>query len=104
MKRGGCRISIVANTVEPRALAALRAAGIAPRRMPIHDKSFVVFGKFAAGFQFRVYTGSHNLSSGAAHRFDEIFVKLAPETGTVHPIYDAYLRHFNDAFSVGAAF
>ncbi|MDZ5441375.1 phospholipase D-like domain-containing protein [Micromonospora sp. 4G57] len=32
---------------------------------------------------------------------DEIFVKMAPETGTAHPLYDAYYTHFNDAYNTG---
>jgi hypothetical protein len=104
MKRSGCRISIVAHTVEPRALAALKAAGIPVRRGQIHDKTFIVSAKFASRLERRVYTGSHNLGSGAGHRFDEIFVKLAPEIGTARTIYDAYVTHFNDAFNIGASF
>ncbi|HEY0484139.1 MAG TPA: hypothetical protein VGD37_41755 [Kofleriaceae bacterium] len=103
MKRGGCHIWVVADTVEPHALSALKAAGIPVHKMPIHDKSFIVFGKFGAAAQYRIFTGSHNLSGGSAHRFDEIFVKLAPETGAAHPIYDAYVTHFNDAYNTGAA-
>jgi phosphatidylserine/phosphatidylglycerophosphate/cardiolipin synthase-like enzyme len=103
MKRGHCHIWVVADTVEPHALAALKAAGIPVHHMPIHDKSFIVLGKFGATYQHRVYTGSHNLSSGSAHRFDEIFVKLAPETVDAHPVYDAYVTHFNDAYNTGAA-
>jgi hypothetical protein len=101
MKRGGCRILVVASTVEPRALAALKAAAIPVRRAKIHDKSFIVVGNFPSGVQHRVYTGSHNLSTSAAHRYDEIFVKLAPEPPTAHPVYDAYITHFNDAFNIG---
>jgi phosphatidylserine/phosphatidylglycerophosphate/cardiolipin synthase-like enzyme len=103
MKRGGCHMWVVADTVEPKALAALKAAGIPVHHMPIHDKSFLVFGKFGATAEYRIFTGSHNLSSGSAHRFDEIFVKLAAETGTAHPIYDAYFTHFNDAYNTGKA-
>jgi hypothetical protein len=103
MKRGGCQIWVVADTVEPRALAALHAAKIPVHKMPIHDKSFLVFGKVGATSEYRVYTGSHNLTGDAAHRNDEILVKLAPETGTVHPIYDAYFTHFNDAYNTGPA-
>jgi phosphatidylserine/phosphatidylglycerophosphate/cardiolipin synthase-like enzyme len=102
MKRGGCHTWVVADTVEPQALSALHAAGIPVHHMPIHDKSFIVYGKFGATYEYRIYTGSHNLSSGSAHRFDEIFVKLAPETGSTHPIYDAYFTHFNDAYNTGA--
>jgi phosphatidylserine/phosphatidylglycerophosphate/cardiolipin synthase-like enzyme len=101
MKRGGCQIWVVSDTVEPLALAALKSAGIPVRHMPIHDKSFIVYGKFGTTYQYRVYSGSQNLSGSAAHKYDEIFVKLAPETGTTHPIYDAYYTHFNDAYNVG---
>ena len=104
MKRGGCTVSIVADTVEPAALAALQGAGIVPRHMPIHDKTFIITGRFGTATAFRVYSGSHNLSSGSAHRFDEIFVKLAPETAASHPVYDAYVAHFNDAFAAGTPF
>jgi hypothetical protein len=101
MKNGGCKVSVVAATVEPDALAALKAAKIPVRQMPIHDKVFVVHAKYGTGYQYRVYTGSHNLSGGSAHSYDEIFVKLAPETGTTHPIYDEYVTHFADAYDVG---
>jgi phosphatidylserine/phosphatidylglycerophosphate/cardiolipin synthase-like enzyme len=103
MKRGGCQIWVVADTVEPRALSALHAAKIPVHKMPIHDKSFLVFGKVGATSEYRVYTGSHNLTSGAAHRNDEIFVGLTPETDDAHPVYDAYLTHFNDAYHTGVA-
>ncbi len=101
MKHGGCAVSVVADTVEPQALAALKGAGIVPRHMPIHDKTFIVKGTFGSATAFRVYSGSHNLSGGSAHRFDEIFVKLAPETAAAHPIYDAYVAHFTDAYDAG---
>jgi len=39
------------------------------------------------------------MSYNADHQFDEMFVKLAPESGTTHPVYDAYLAHFTDAWS-----
>jgi phosphatidylserine/phosphatidylglycerophosphate/cardiolipin synthase-like enzyme len=101
MKRGGCKVWVVANTVEPQALAALKGAGISVREHIIHDKMFAVFGKYGSRYEFRVYTGSHNLSASANRKYDEIFVKLAPETGTTHPIYDAYFTHFNDAYNNG---
>jgi phosphatidylserine/phosphatidylglycerophosphate/cardiolipin synthase-like enzyme len=102
MKRGGCKVWVVAHTVEPHALATLRAAHIPVHRMPIHDKAFIVYGKFGGERQYRIFTGSHNLSGGSAHRYDEIFVKLAGETGDTHPVYDAYYTHFNDAYNAGA--
>lgn len=103
MKRGGCQVQVVADTVEPKALAALKGANIPVREMPIHDKVFLVYGKFGSGYQHRVYTGSHNLSGSALRKYDEIFVKLAPETPTEHPVFDHYVAHFDDAYSVGTA-
>jgi hypothetical protein len=103
LQRGGCRIWVVSDTVEPDALDALKAAGIPVRRMPIHDKSFIVYAKYGAAYQYRIYSGSQNLSGSAAHKYDEIFVKLAPETGATHPVYDAYFTHFNDAYNAGTA-
>jgi hypothetical protein len=69
--------------------------------MPIHDKVFIVYGKYGVGYQYRVYTGSHNLSGSSAHKYDEIFVKLAPELGITHPVYDEFVTHFSDAYDVG---
>jgi hypothetical protein len=103
MKRGGCQVWVVSATVEPDALAALHAARIPVHRMPIHDKSFIVYAKFGSAYQYRVYSGSQNLSGGALHKYDEIFVKLAPEAGATHPVYDAYYTHFNDAYNTGTA-
>lgn len=103
MKRGGCKVWVVADTVEPDALAALHAANIPVHHMPIHDKSFLVRYRGDDGeLRYRVFTGSHNLSGGSAHRFDEIFVKLAAEAAS-HPVYDAYFTHFNDAYDTGPA-
>lgn len=99
MKNGGCKITVVADTVEPTALSRLKSAGIPVRYHLIHDKVFVVKSKGA----YRVYTGSHNLSGSAASKYDEIFVKLAPETDASHPVYDIYVTHFADAFESGKA-
>jgi phosphatidylserine/phosphatidylglycerophosphate/cardiolipin synthase-like enzyme len=104
MKRGGCKVWVVASTVEPRALDALRAAGIPVRKHHVHDKVFVVRGRFDGSEQLRVYTGSHNLSISANRKYDEIFVKLAAENATTHPVYDAYFTHFNDAYNAGTAY
>ncbi|MEA2751177.1 MAG: hypothetical protein QOI41_5320 [Myxococcales bacterium] len=97
LKNGGCKITVVADTVEPQALAALKAAGIPVKKNAIHDKSFIVYAKYGADYAYRVYTGSHNLSGGSAHSYDEIFVKLAAESGAQHSLYDAYVTHFDDA-------
>jgi phosphatidylserine/phosphatidylglycerophosphate/cardiolipin synthase-like enzyme len=98
MKQGGCKVTVVSGNIEPAAKAALARAGIAMRQKAVHDKAFIVHGKFGTVYQYRVYTGSQNLSGSAAHKYDEIFVKLAAETGDVHPLYDAYLTHFADAY------
>ena len=37
------------------------------------------------------------LSGGSAHRYDEIFVKLPAESAAQHPLYDAYVTHYDDA-------
>ena len=101
MKQGGCRVWVAANTVEPDALAALKGAGIPIRQNKVHDKVFVVRGRYGDELRHRVYTGSHNLSISANRKYDEIFVKLAPEVGSEHPVYDAYYTHFNDAYNAG---
>jgi hypothetical protein len=102
MKNGGCQIQVVADTVEPQALAALKAAGIPVRHMPIHDKSFIIYGKYGNAYEYRVYSGSQNLSGGALRKYDEILVKLAAETDAAgHAMYDHYIVHFEDAYNVG---
>ncbi len=97
MKQGNCDVQVVTNDVEPEALARLKGAGIPVRRAPVHNKAFIIHGTFKGKTKYRVYTGSHNVGVGS-RIFDEIFVKLAPETGDSHPVYDAYMHHFADAF------
>lgn len=99
MKQGHCDVRVVAHKIEPEAMRRFNDAGISVQRALIHDKAFIIYGKYGASWKYRVYTGSHNMSYGADHRFDEIFVKLAPETGSTHPVYDAYMAHFADAWS-----
>jgi hypothetical protein len=94
---------VVASTIEPDARAALRAAGIPMRKHHIHDKAFVIRGRYGTSERFRVYTGSHNLSISANRTYDEIFAKLAGETAASHPVYDAYFTHFNDAYNAGSS-
>lgn len=98
LKRDGCKVRVVAHTVEPAARKILKDRNIPIHAKRVHDKVFVVNAVINGKRQMRVFTGSHNLSGGAAHRYDEIFVKLAAETGASHPVYDAYRRHFADAF------
>ena len=101
IKKGKCDVRITAHTVEREALSRLKAAGIPIRRGPIHDKAFIMYGKFGGSWKYRIYTGSHNLGYSAGRLFDEIFVKLAPESGASHPAYDAFMAHFDDAWNAG---
>ena len=103
MKKGGCDVRVATHNPGRTALARLKAAGIPVHQKPIHDKAFLVYGKFGKSYKYRVYTGSQNLGHASDHLFDEIFVKLAPESGASHPVYDAFLAHFNDAYSGGAS-
>ena len=103
LKRGGCRVWVVAHTIESNARAALKGAGIAMRPHQVHDKGFIVYAKFGSAYQYRVFTESHNLSGSAARRSDEILVKLAGDTAETHPVHDAYYTHFNDAYNAGRA-
>lgn len=102
MKKGGCKVLVLADTVEPKAIAALKAAAIPVRHHLVHDKSFVIYGKYGTANAYRVYAGSHNLSISANTKYDEIFAKLAPESGATHPVYDAFLTHFNDVWAVAS--
>jgi HKD family nuclease len=67
----------------------------------LHDKFFVAYGKYGSTYQARVYTGSQNWTESALNYNDELFVKMAPESATSHPLYDGYVSHFNDAFDSG---
>ena len=81
---------------------ALLDAGVAIRRKDgVHDKFFLIYGKYGTAYQYRVYTGSQNWTQDALNENEEIFVKMAPESGTVHPLYDGFYNHFNDAYNYG---
>ena len=104
----GCRVSIVVGSsrgairMPHDVYAELVGAGVSVRRTAqVHDKFFVVHGKFGRRYQHRVYTGSQNWSSSALTSNDEIFVKLAPEYGSSHPLYDGFSQHFQDAWEAG---
>jgi phosphatidylserine/phosphatidylglycerophosphate/cardiolipin synthase-like enzyme len=109
MKAGGCAVWMVVGTDETGGISMSQSvynelldAGVAIRRRDkVHDKFFAVYGKYGTSYAWRVYTGSQNWSQDALNENEEIFVKLAPETGTVHPIYDAFYTHFNDAYNGG---
>jgi len=81
---------------------SLLDAGVNIRRHDkVHDKFFLVYGKYGTTYQYRVYTGSQNWSQDALNENEEIFVKMAGETGTVHPLYDGFYNHFNDSYNTG---
>jgi hypothetical protein len=103
LKRGGCRVYVTVNEIEADQVRKLKAAGIPVRRNDVHDKSVVVYGKYGSRYLFRVYTGSHNWTYSALHLNDEIFVKMAPESGTVRPVYNAFHKHFMDMYISGTA-
>ena len=87
-----------------RGASELIRAGVRVRRTnDVHDKYFLAYGKFGGRYQHQVYTGSQNWSGSALTTNDEIFVKLAPESPTSHPVYDAFSRHFADAWLAGRA-
>ena len=109
-RSAGCRVWMVVGndanggiSMNQAVYQDLLRAGVAIRRMnKVHDKFFALYGKFGSTYQYRVYTGSQNWTQDALNENDEIFVKMAGETGPVHPLYDAYYTHFNDAYNVGA--
>ena len=81
---------------------ALTKAGVSIRRVPdLHDKYFLVYGKFGKRYEYRVYTGSQNWSGSALNTNDEIFVKMAPEPTSSHRLYDGFRAHFDDAWLAG---
>lgn len=81
---------------------ALIKAGVNIRRVPaVHDKYFLVYGKFGKSYQYRVHTGSQNWTASALNNNDEIFVKMASESTKSHPLYNGFLAHFNDAWNAG---
>ena len=105
----GCQVSMAVGSSRggirmPRAVyAELLGAGVSIRRTPaVHDKFFTVYGKFGRHYQYRVYTGSQNWSGSALTSNDEIFVKLAPESGPSHPLYDGFRHHFGAAWATGS--
>jgi phosphatidylserine/phosphatidylglycerophosphate/cardiolipin synthase-like enzyme len=106
----GCRVWMVIGaekhrmTMDESVYQELIAAGVKIRRAggkDVHDKFFLAYGKFGSTSQYRVYTGSENWSSRALNKNDELFVKMAPETKASHPLYRAFVHHFDDAYEGG---
>lgn len=100
LKKGGCGVWVVANSVESTSLGKLKGAGISVRRHDIHDKTILVYSRFADSTDNRslIFTGSHNWTYSANYRNDEFFVRLESEA-----LYDAYYAHFNDAYNNGTS-
>ncbi|HEU5484175.1 MAG TPA: phospholipase D-like domain-containing protein [Microlunatus sp.] len=83
---------------------SLTKAGVWIRRVShVHDKYVLIYGKFDGRYEYRVYTGSQNWSASALATNDELFVKMAPETGSNHRLYDGFRAHFDDAYRIGRA-
>lgn len=109
LKAGGCAVWMVVsgNATDGIDMAQsvyneLLDAGVAIRRKDkVHDKFFLVYGKYGTSYLYRVYTGSQNWSQDALNENEEIFVKMAGESGSVHPLYDGFYTHFNDAYNNG---
>jgi phosphatidylserine/phosphatidylglycerophosphate/cardiolipin synthase-like enzyme len=97
-KKHGCRVWVVASSIDPAPLATLKAAGIPVRHQKVHDKTVLVKARFAGSEKTRslIFTGSHNWTHSANYRNDELFVRLESED-----LYDAYYAHFNDAYGTG---
>jgi phosphatidylserine/phosphatidylglycerophosphate/cardiolipin synthase-like enzyme len=90
--------------MDRRTYDTLTKAGAWIRRVPdVHDKYVLIYGKFGSRYEYRVYTGSQNCSASALTTNDELFVKMAPETGTNHRLYDGFKAHFDDAYRIGRA-
>jgi HKD family nuclease len=108
-RSGGCQVWMVVGgdavdgiSMNQGVYNELLAAGVKIRRMAqVHDKFFVVYGKYGTTYNYRVYTGSQNWTQDALSENDEIFVKMGTESGTAHPLYDGFYNHFNDAYNYG---
>ncbi len=106
-KRSGCSVQLIVNHVDQSEYDILASAGIPMRALMVgtvdrvHDKLIAVYMKKAGTttWAYRVYTGSHNFTGGSLYLSDDIFVRLAEETGTTHPLYDAVVAHFNDGWN-----
>lgn len=105
----GCRVWMVVDGNRTEGIGMARSvyhellrAGVSLRRADkLHDKFFVAYGRYGDTYRYRVYTGSQNWTQDALSENDEIFVKMAPETAIAHPLYDAFVAHFNDTYDGG---
>jgi phosphatidylserine/phosphatidylglycerophosphate/cardiolipin synthase-like enzyme len=93
LKRAGCQVYVVADSMEPSAISSLKSAAIAPRKNNTHDKFIIINARYggSAGRRQIVFTGSHNLTYSAKWQNDELIVKVADNA----PMYDAFKLHFD---------
>lgn len=100
LKKGGCGVWVVGNSIESGSLSKLKGAGIGVRKHSVHDKTILVYARFAdsTANRYLIFTGSHNWTYSANHRNDEIFVRLESEA-----LYTPFYNHFNDAYNNGTA-
>ncbi|BCJ37035.1 hypothetical protein Athai_45380 [Actinocatenispora thailandica] len=97
----GCHTWVDVGSIASQPLSALKAAGIPVHTSPVHDKTILVYGRYAGstGDRTLVFTGSHNLTYSALHYNDEILVKVEDSQA----MYDAFFAHFNDAYNTGSS-
>lgn len=100
LKQRGCGVWVVGSSIESASLSKLKNAGIGVRKHSVHDKTILVFAKFADSVDNRslIFTGSHNWTYSANYRNDEIFVRVESAD-----LYTPYYNHFNDAYNNGTA-
>ncbi len=123
MHKAGCAVSVVAMT-DNLDLCAVRdllapmnnPSGITPISVManplVHDKVILahgvvpttVSGQVVNYDKYRVFTGSHNIKTGANTDNDEVFVKMATEWQNSKPLYDAFKAHFGRATSTASSF
>ena len=96
LKRGKCNVIVVANPnkLHDAVKDRIRGAGIELHLAKTHDKYILVDARYNGSTQRRklVFTGSHNWTSSANRRNDELFVRVDGA-----PVYAKFLDHFNAA-------
>ena len=96
LKKGGCKVRVTVNNLQPKPKAAFAAANIPVKRNETHDKIFLVNAKFNGKRQKLVFTGSHNWTQSAQSVNDELLVKIANPK-----VYDAFLTQVDKEFEAG---
>jgi phosphatidylserine/phosphatidylglycerophosphate/cardiolipin synthase-like enzyme len=88
----GCRVFVLAGSVQEKALAALKAAGTEVRFVrDVHDKIFFIDAKLDGSATNRrvVFTGSHNWSTKSSYGNDELLAGLEGDD-----VYQEFIEHF----------